>query len=212
MTERVDSEYQETRYLQFTKSPALRFAEAVAGALTWPVIWPLAMLARRSGILFRTMSEALALVPYLFGTIVRYEFYRFALDQCGKNVLIEFGCVFIYPNVRLGSNVLIGRYSIVHHCDIHDYVLIGERCTLLSGAKQHRMDRLDVPMALQGGLKKRISVGPDVWIGSHAIVMESVASGAVVAAGAVVTKPVESRAIVGGSPAREIGRRGVVTG
>lgn len=209
MTERIDSDtYQPTRYLQFSKTPAFKLAEAVAGVLTWPVLWPLAKLSRRSGILFRTMAELLAVLPYLVGTIARYEFYRFALDGCGKNVLIEFGCVFIYPGVRVGSNVLIGRYSIVHHCDIHDYSLIGERCTLLSGSKQHGMDRVDVPMALQGGLKKRISVGPDCWIGSHSVVMESVASGAIVGAGSVVTKPVPARTIVGGNPARELGRRG----
>ena len=209
MVEHIDSgEYQEAHYLQFSKTRLFRVAESAAGMLTWPLLWPLAKLSRRSGILFRTMAELLSVVPYLMGTIARYEFYRFALDSCGKNVLIEFGCVFIYPNVRVGNNVLIGRYSIVHHCDIHDYSLIGERCTFLSGSKQHRMERLDVPMALQGGMKKRISVGPDSWIGSHAVVLESVAGGAVVGAGAVVTKPVEANTIVGGNPARELARRG----
>ncbi|MGB0498557.1 MAG: CatB-related O-acetyltransferase, partial [Rubricella sp.] len=46
----------------------------------------------------------------------------------------------------------------------------------------------------------------DVWIGARAIIMSGVtiADGAIVAAGAVVTKDVEPYAIVGGNPARVI--------
>jgi acetyltransferase-like isoleucine patch superfamily enzyme len=185
----------------------MRVSMAVLGVLTWPITVPLALLSRVSDLIFRTCSEALAIVPYFPGVIVRYEFYRFALRRCGRNVLIESGAVFIYRDIAIGSHVLIGRYSIVHHCDIGDYVLIGERCTLLSGSRQHEMTRTDVPMALQGGQRRRIAIDNDCWIGSHAVLMDDVHQGAVVAAGAVVTQPVESYTIVGGVPARPIGRR-----
>lgn len=54
-----------------------------------------------------------------------------------------------------------------------------------------------------------IRVGNDVWIGTNAIVIGQVAigDGAVIAAGAVVRSDVEPYTIVGGVPARVIGRR-----
>lgn len=56
--------------------------------------------------------------------------------------------------------------------------------------------------------KKRISVeiGNDVWIGARATILEgiTVGDGAVVAAGAIVTKDVPPYAIVGGVPAKII--------
>ena len=200
-------EYSELSYQQFNKSRGFRIAEAVAGILTWPLLWPLAMIARRSDLFFRTLSEFLSVVPYVFGVIARYEFYRFALRAVGKNVQIEFGTIFIQSDISIGSDVLIGRYSIVHHCDIGDNVLIGERCTFLSGSRQHRFERTDIPMSAQGGQKKRIGVGPDCWIGTHAVVMESVERGAIVAAGSVVTRPVPALAIVAGNPAKPVGSR-----
>jgi acetyltransferase-like isoleucine patch superfamily enzyme len=51
---------------------------------------------------------------------------------------------------------------------------------------------------------RRVSIGNDVWIGRSAIILPGVAvgDGAVIGAGAVVTKPVAPYAIVAGNPAR----------
>ena len=209
MNESLESadRYSDVSYLQFNKSRSFLIFERIAGVLTWPVIWPLAILSRRSELLFRTMSEFLSVIPYVFGIISRYEFYRFALQGVGRNVQIEFGTIFVQRDICIGSNVLIGRYCIIHHCDIGNFVLIGERCTFLSGSRQHSFERTDIPMALQGGQKKRIRLGDDCWIGSHSIVMESVASGSIVAAGSVVTRNVEPNLIVAGNPAKKLKER-----
>jgi acetyltransferase-like isoleucine patch superfamily enzyme len=187
--------YADVDYLQFRAGPLFRTVRAIAGALTWPLVLPLALASRWSWYVFQTCSELLALVPYAFGLIVRYEFYRFALEHCGSNVVIGFGTVFNYREIRVGSNVLIGRYNVVHHCDFGDYVLTGERCTFLSGSKQHNFRDRDTPMALQAGRLKHIVVERDVWIGSHAVVMANVGEGSVVGAGCVVAQPIPARSI-----------------
>lgn len=200
-------EYRVVEYLQFRRGGGMRVLQAILGVLTWPVVWPLAMLARMSDIVFRSMSEFLSFVPYFPGVIVRYEFYRFALKKCGRNVLIEFGAIFIDSDIEIGDDVLIGRYSIIHHCNIGGQVLIGERCTFLSGMRQHHYDRTDIPMTEQGGAKKRIAIGDDCWIGSHCVVMDDLATGCVIGAGSVVTKPVPDYSIAVGSPARVVRNR-----
>ncbi len=55
-----------------------------------------------------------------------------------------------------------------------------------------------------------LKIGNDVWIGSRVTILPScknVGNGAVIAAGAVVTKDVQAFSIVAGQPAREIGSR-----
>jgi phosphonate metabolism protein (transferase hexapeptide repeat family) len=57
--------------------------------------------------------------------------------------------------------------------------------------------------------KHNVTIGHDVWIGHGAVILagRKVGTGAVIAAGAVVSKDVEPYTIVGGVPAKEIGRR-----
>lgn len=57
-----------------------------------------------------------------------------------------------------------------------------------------------------GESQYNVVIGNDVWIGSHAIILGGVTigDGAVIAAGAVVTKNVEPYSIVGGVPAKVI--------
>jgi acetyltransferase-like isoleucine patch superfamily enzyme len=54
-----------------------------------------------------------------------------------------------------------------------------------------------------------INIGNDVWIGANSTILKGVniGDGAVIAAGAVVTKDVGAYTIVAGVPARKIGER-----
>ena len=83
--------------------------------------------------------------------------------------------------------------------------MMGPHCTIY--IRNHAFDRLDIPMCEQGfQSEKPIVIGNDVWIGGHVIILPGVqiGNGAIVGAGAVVTKNVPDYAIVGGNPARII--------
>jgi acetyltransferase-like isoleucine patch superfamily enzyme len=56
---------------------------------------------------------------------------------------------------------------------------------------------------------QKIIIGNDVWIGANAIIMDGVniEDGAIIAAGAIVTKDVQPYSIVAGIPAKEIRKR-----
>jgi len=203
----VTADYVDVEYQQFSPSTPLRLGMRLAGYLLWPVVIPVALAAVASEVIFRTLSELLALAPYVLGTVLRYEFYRWTLKRCGHNVVIGFGTVFLYRDIEIGDHVLIGMYSTIHHCDFGSYVVAAEGCRFLSGSRYHNFDRTDVPMAVQGGKVRRVQIGDDCWIGANAIVMSDIATGSVVGAGAVVTAPVEPYTVVAGNPAKVIRRR-----
>jgi acetyltransferase-like isoleucine patch superfamily enzyme len=66
------------------------------------------------------------------------------------------------------------------------------------------------PMTFQKRREASITIGDDVWLGAHSVITAgtSIANGVVVAAGAVVTRSIsEEGVIVGGIPAKVIGKR-----
>ena len=87
---------------------------------------------------------------------------------------------------------------------IGENVMMGPDVTILS--QTHNIERTDIPMGKQGMREAEVSIGNDVWIGMRSIIMPGVkiGDGAVIGAGAVVTKDVPDYAIVGGVPARII--------
>lgn len=180
----------------------------ITGWLLVPFVYPFLLVSRlspESG--FRTVSELLSLAPFAVGVLLRYEFYRRALRACGENVFISFGTVFYYPQISIGSNVLIGMFNTIHHVDFGNNVMTAEGCRFLSGSKYHNYDRIDIPMTMQGGKLKRIEIEDDVWIGANAVVMEDVGRGSIVGAGSVVVSKVEPFDIVAGNPAKVVKKR-----
>jgi len=116
------------------------------------------------------------------------------------------------PNrrVELGKFVQLGR-GVVIETDIAfgDFVLVAPQVGFI-GRNDHRIDVVGAPIWMSGrGRTKGIVIEDDVWIGFRATILDGVrvGTGAVVAAGAVVTKDVPAFTIVGGVPATVIGRR-----
>ena len=140
----------------------------------------------------------------------------------GMNRLSD-GSVFLNSSMGYASyasdhsfikNTVIGRYTCIanevmtvagnhplYYASVHPAFY--STTQKLSYVKQNKFDDFHYLDS-----KKRISVviGNDVWIGARATILEGVTigDGAVVAAGAVVTKEVPPYAIVGGVPAKII--------
>jgi len=97
----------------------------------------------------------------------------------------------------IGADSIIGSGAEV---TIGNDVLMGPQ--VLIYPLNHRI-ALGIPMRLQPFDCKPVVIGNDVWIGARCIILPGVTigDGAVVAAGAVVTKDVPRNAVVGGVPA-----------
>lgn len=102
----------------------------------------------------------------------------------GKNVFFNSGCkVQDQGGITIGDNALIG----------HNVVLATLNHNMDS---EHRADLIPAP----------IHIGKNVWIGANAVVLPGVTigDGAVIAAGAVVTKDVPENTVAAGVPAKPI--------
>lgn len=108
-------------------------------------------------------------------------------------------------SVYIGPNAFLGCYQPIQ---IGKNSLLGADCYIISG--NHRFDDINTPIRLQGYTGGPITIGEDVWIGCRVVVLPGVliGNGAVIAAGAVVTKSVPAYEIWGGVPARKLGTRG----
>lgn len=103
----------------------------------------------------------------------------------------------------LGANFHLQNCSLV----IGNHVMVAPNVMVLGGGG-HKFDRIDIPIGQQGNLpKSKLEISDDVWIGNSVIILGNVkriGTGAIIGAGAVVTKPVPDYAVVAGNPARVI--------
>lgn len=133
---------------------------------------------------------------------------RLMMERCGSNVNIEKNAVFS-PRTEIGNNSGIGVNAHLYgKVIIGDHVMMAPDCIIY--VRNHRFDRLDIPMCEQGSTEERpVKIESDVWIGGRVIILPgvTVGRGAIIGAGAVVTKDVPDYAIVAGNPAKQIGNR-----
>lgn len=140
--------------------------------------------------------------------------------KIGNNCALHEGISFLYPApwepgtaIILGDRVFVGRFC---EFNINGSIHVGDDCLIATGCKfidhDHSMD-LGTPMNQQPNAIAPIHLESDVWLGVNVVVLKGVTigTGAVVAAGAVVTKSVPPGEIWGGVPARKIGERNAKT-
>ncbi|MBE0412435.1 MAG: acyltransferase [Yoonia sp.] len=128
--------------------------------------------------------------------------------QIGANGYFWRGCTALseLPGGRLliGDGVQINRDV---HLDITGGLQIGDRALISEDVviytHDHGLDPRSAPLPIPK------VIGPDVWIGMRAVILPQcrrIGQGAVIAAGAIVTRDVPAGAIVAGNPARVIGQ------
>lgn len=166
--------------------------------------------------LLAPLARTIALV-IAAGNSLLARVYRSRFARIGRNVSFDVHGVYTYENIERGNDVNLGYRPILIAAKskivIGDHVMFGPEVTVCGG--NHRIDVLGRYMIDIGENEKRpeddpgVVIEDDVWIGSRAIILAGVrvGRGAVVGAGAVVTRSVTPYAIVGGNPARIIRMR-----
>ncbi|MDN2675097.1 acyltransferase [Janthinobacterium sp. SUN026] len=115
-------------------------------------------------------------------------------------------------SLSVGKNTAINEYCNIRAsgCDIRigNDCLFGQFVTVIGN--NHGIDASSLIRDQPWDMKKcGVSIGNDVWLGAHSIILPGVdiANGAVIAAGAVVNRNVPAFEIWGGVPAKKIGSR-----
>ncbi len=141
------------------------------------------------------------------------EFRQMKNIHLGRGVTVGRGVVIAAPataaSVRVGDRSQLNPYVVIYgHVQVGRNAMIAPHVMLAGGG--HKYQRNDIPMRDQGSsCKGGIVIEDDVWIGANCVVVDGVriGKGAIIAAGAVVTKSVEPFTIVAGVPAKPIDSR-----
>jgi acetyltransferase-like isoleucine patch superfamily enzyme len=121
------------------------------------------------------------------------------VGQVGDNVVVEapFSCDYGY-NITIGEDVAIGKNcTILDTCD----VVIGDRCNIGPNVNIYTATLPVDPKKRLGSrgpnLGRKITIGPDCWIGGGATILpgRTIGKGSTVGAGSIVTR-VSSKRIV----------------
>jgi len=162
------------------------------------------------------------------GTFAPEEF-----KKIGQNVILEHGVLIFHPeNIELGNNIYIGHQTILKgyykgDFSIGDGTWIGQQCFLHSagsikigknvgigpGVKIitsiHHESGIEIPILNSPLEFKGVFIDDDSDIGIGSIILPGVTigKGAIVGAGAVVTKNVAPYDVVAGNPAKTIRSR-----
>jgi len=151
---------------------------------------------------------------------------RRAAERCGQGLLAEGGVtltrrpgsrlrigdwVYLFPGVgfhlidpdavlEIGDSTYINRRTEII---ARDHISIGAECAIswdvvITDSDEHWQEHVE--------MIQPVHIGDHVWIGARAIILKGVTigDGAIVAAGAVVTRDVPAGAVVGGVPAKVI--------
>lgn len=167
----------------------------------------LSLFGNRDGT-FQSFSQALSLIPGKVGIYIRAAFYRLACPDTSDEVLIGFLTVLSHRDTSIHEGVYIGPQCNIGKCTIGKNTLLGSGVHILSGNQQHDFSNSKIPIQSQGGKYTKIKIGEDCWIGNSAVLLAGVSNKSIVAAGSVLTRPIEELgAIWGGNPAAKISLR-----
>lgn len=148
------------------------------------------LVKRLNNLTLADFNEKQSIISELFGSIGSNPFV-------GDNFHCDFGI-----NIHVGDN-----FHADYNCTMLDVaeIHIGDNCLIGPDVGIYTAGhRLEPEGRLLDGFGMPITIGKDVWIGGHSVILSGVTigDGAVIAAGSVVTKDVASRTLVAGNPAK----------
>jgi acetyltransferase-like isoleucine patch superfamily enzyme len=140
---------------------------------------------------------------------VRRFFYKISGIKMGKESTIHcWARFFETKNISIGDGTIVGDHCFM---DGRDKLVIGNHVDIASQVLIYNSEHDIHSQDFYADKTAPVEIGDYVFIGPRAIILPGVkiGKGAVVAAGAVVTKDVPEYKIFGGVPAKEIGEREV---
>jgi maltose O-acetyltransferase len=126
-------------------------------------------------------------------------------DRCERGVNVEHGVEFgSGRGIVLRRRACLGvRAQILGEggLEVGRDVMMGPDVTIVTQGHGAALQR-----GFDGFLRAKVTIEQDAWIGTRAVILKGVriGRGAIVGAGAVVSKDVPPFAVVGGAPAREL--------
>ena len=160
----------------------------------------------------------------LLGWLKHFFYYRVSLFSLVSSDSIVDKSVSIYRGVkikkaRIRKFTYVSANTVIENAEIGMFCSIADHCRI--GMATHTLDYLSTsPLFTQKNnacrtswstgvrenISQRVIIGNDVWVGSHSLILGGVriGDGAVIGAGAVVTKDIPPYSIVGGVPAKVI--------
>jgi len=148
----------------------------------------------------------LHIVGFIPSHHIRRFVYRLSGVRIGKGSTLHMGTRFYDPrNIIIGNDTIIGEGVVF---DGRDKLSIGNHVDIATEVMIYNAEH-DIHSEQFDPISAPVTVDDYVFIGPRALILPGVhiGKGAIVAAGAVVTKDVLPFAIVGGVPAKSIGER-----
>ena len=129
--------------------------------------------------------------------------------EVGEGTYIDPRAMIIHSEkIKIGKNCYIGAYCNIRPVD--EEIIIGNDVQIaqfvsIIGAN-HRYEDRNIKIAPDDLVSGTVVIEDNAWIGANAVILPEVTigKGAIIGAGAVVTKDVPAYAIVGGVPAKVI--------
>lgn len=145
-------------------------------------------------------------VGFIPSHLIRKSVYRLAGIKIGPGSTIHMWANFFQPkNITIGQDTIVGDHAFL---DGRAPLIIGNHVAIASQVLIYNSEH-NIHSPNFDPLEEPVEIGDYVFIGARAIILPGIkiGKGAVVAAGAVVTKDVPEMTIVGGVPAKTIGQR-----
>lgn len=175
----------------------------------------LLLIRRKFWLLFyyviaKNLPDSYLSVVGRFSNWVRIWTCRKLFAKMGKVLTIQKGVHFgTGEKIEIGDFSGIGKNALIpSNTIIGNYVMIAQDLFIV--ANNHNFFRTDIPMLLQESpAHEQTIIEDDVWIGARVIINpgKHISKGAIIGAGALVTKDIHEYEIWGGVPAKFIKSR-----